>query len=279
MTEERLVLAELLEKAGEGDFAAPGQHLPALRSRSLGPPVEAAARGPVAVVRYADDFVMGFEKAADARRMLVELKDRLAKFGLALHEDKTRLIEFGRLPALQRRAARRAAAGNLRLSRLHPLLRVDTGWPVHCEAQDAEQAPDAQADGAAPGGLAAHARADGRAATLVRQRPARPLRLLWAAEQLPRAERVSPGESGASGSAVYGGAVRRPGAWPGTASKRCSSAFLCHCLGSLILGRRRRHDAGYPREEPGAGKPHARICEGESRMAELLDHNYLFIFI
>ena len=29
----------------------------------------------------------------------------------------------------------------------------------------------------------------------------------------------------------------------------------------------------YPREEPGAGKPHARICEGESRMAELLDHD------
>src|SRR4051812_27581910 len=60
------------------------------------------ASGRVSIVRYADDFVMGFEKAADARRMLVDLKDRLAKFGLALHEDKTRLIEFGRLPALQR---------------------------------------------------------------------------------------------------------------------------------------------------------------------------------
>jgi RNA-directed DNA polymerase len=54
------------------------------------------------IVRYADDFVMGFEKAADARRMLVDLKDRLTKFGLAFHEDKTRLIEFGRLPALRR---------------------------------------------------------------------------------------------------------------------------------------------------------------------------------
>jgi hypothetical protein len=54
-------------------------------------------------VRYADDFVMGFESGADARQMLVDLKDRLAKFGLSLHEDKTRLIEFGRLPALARR--------------------------------------------------------------------------------------------------------------------------------------------------------------------------------
>ena len=54
-------------------------------------------------MRYADDFVMGFESAADARRMLADLKERLAKFGLTLHEDKTRLIEFGRLPALARR--------------------------------------------------------------------------------------------------------------------------------------------------------------------------------
>ncbi len=54
-------------------------------------------------MRYADDFVMGFVSEADARRMLVDLKDRLAKFDLSLHEDKTRLIEFGRLPALARR--------------------------------------------------------------------------------------------------------------------------------------------------------------------------------
>ncbi len=47
-----------------------------------------------------DDFVMNFEKMADARRMLVDLKKRLARFGLLLHEDKTRLIEFGRLSAM-----------------------------------------------------------------------------------------------------------------------------------------------------------------------------------
>ena len=48
---------------------------------------------------------MGFEYEADARRMMVDLKERLAKFGLSLHEDKTRLIEFGRLPALTRQSA------------------------------------------------------------------------------------------------------------------------------------------------------------------------------
>ena len=61
------------------------------------------AHGRVSIVRYADDFVMGFENEADARRMLADLKERLAKFGLSLHEDKTRLIEFGRLPAIARR--------------------------------------------------------------------------------------------------------------------------------------------------------------------------------
>jgi RNA-directed DNA polymerase len=61
------------------------------------------ARGRVSIVRYADDFVMGFENEADARRMRADLQQRLADFGLALHEDKTRLIEFGRLPALARR--------------------------------------------------------------------------------------------------------------------------------------------------------------------------------
>ena len=55
------------------------------------------------IVRYADDFVMGFEKVDDARRMVAALKERLAKFGLTLHEEKTRLIEFGRFSAMARR--------------------------------------------------------------------------------------------------------------------------------------------------------------------------------
>jgi RNA-directed DNA polymerase len=64
------------------------------------------AHGRLSIVRYADDFVMGFEKSADAQQMLANLKERLAKFGLSLHEDKTRLIEFGRLPALTRQQRR-----------------------------------------------------------------------------------------------------------------------------------------------------------------------------
>jgi group II intron reverse transcriptase/maturase len=55
------------------------------------------AHGRVVIVRYADDFVMGFQYEADARKMNVALRERLAAFGLMLHEEKTRLLEFGRL--------------------------------------------------------------------------------------------------------------------------------------------------------------------------------------
>ena len=61
------------------------------------------ARGRVIIVRYCDDFVMGFQYEADAQQMLVHLKERLAKFKLMLHEKKTRLIEFGKLVSELRR--------------------------------------------------------------------------------------------------------------------------------------------------------------------------------
>jgi RNA-directed DNA polymerase len=53
-------------------------------------------RGDVVLVRYADDFVIGFENHSEAAACLEELHTRFAKFGLKLHKDKTRLIEFGR---------------------------------------------------------------------------------------------------------------------------------------------------------------------------------------
>lgn len=63
------------------------------------------AKGEVIVVRYADDFVIGFREEADARRCLADLRERFAKFGLELHPEKTRLIEFGRY-AEERRTKR-----------------------------------------------------------------------------------------------------------------------------------------------------------------------------
>jgi group II intron reverse transcriptase/maturase len=61
------------------------------------------ARGEVYIVRYCDDFVMGFQYSSDARMFRIELAERLVKFGLELHQDKTRLIEFGRFAAANRK--------------------------------------------------------------------------------------------------------------------------------------------------------------------------------
>jgi RNA-directed DNA polymerase len=61
------------------------------------------AHGEVIIVRWADDFVVGFEDEQDARQFLVELRERFARFGLELHPDKTRLLEFGRHAAWKRR--------------------------------------------------------------------------------------------------------------------------------------------------------------------------------
>jgi group II intron reverse transcriptase/maturase len=60
------------------------------------------ARGDVIVVRWADDFIVGFEHRYEAEQFLAELRERFARFGLALHPEKTRLIRFGRYAAQNR---------------------------------------------------------------------------------------------------------------------------------------------------------------------------------
>jgi group II intron reverse transcriptase/maturase len=60
------------------------------------------AMGDMIIVRYADDFIIGFQHESDARRFLDEMRERLGKFALSLHPEKTRLIEFGRFAAERR---------------------------------------------------------------------------------------------------------------------------------------------------------------------------------
>jgi RNA-directed DNA polymerase len=61
------------------------------------------ATGDMIIVRYADDFIVGFQHEADARRFLEEMRTRLQEFALTLHPEKTRLIEFGRFAARDRK--------------------------------------------------------------------------------------------------------------------------------------------------------------------------------
>src|SRR5260370_1910286 len=56
------------------------------------------------IVRYADDFIIGFQHESDAHRFLDEMRKRLQEFALTLHPEKTRLIEFGRFAAKDRKA-------------------------------------------------------------------------------------------------------------------------------------------------------------------------------
>ena len=61
------------------------------------------ATGDMIIVRYADDFIVGFQHESDARRFLDEMRERLQEFALSLHPEKTRLIEFGRFAAERRK--------------------------------------------------------------------------------------------------------------------------------------------------------------------------------
>lgn len=61
------------------------------------------ASGDVIIVRFCDDFVVGFQYRKDAERFLAELRERFLEFNLELHKDKTRLLEFGRFAALNRK--------------------------------------------------------------------------------------------------------------------------------------------------------------------------------
>jgi group II intron reverse transcriptase/maturase len=62
------------------------------------------SRGDIVVVRFADDFVIGFEHKYEAEACIAELRERFAKFGLKFNDKKTRLIEFGRYAADRRKA-------------------------------------------------------------------------------------------------------------------------------------------------------------------------------
>ena len=104
------------------------------------------ATGDVIIVRYADDLVMGFQHRAEAVRFLEEFKERLAKFGLELHPEKTRLIEFGRYAAHKRKQWGRET-GDLHVLGLHPLLRATPqDRYLHCLADHVETANGCEAE-------------------------------------------------------------------------------------------------------------------------------------
>ena len=77
------------------------------------------AHGDVILTRFADDYIAGFEHRDDAERFLADLRERFAKFGLELHPEKTRLIEFGRFAAQRRQGAGLGKPETVRVPGLH----------------------------------------------------------------------------------------------------------------------------------------------------------------
>ncbi len=87
------------------------------------------ARGEVIVVRYADDFLLGFQHRTDGARFLAALRARFARFALELHPDKTRLLEFGRYAAERRQEGGRGKPETFEfLGFTHICARTRDGW-------------------------------------------------------------------------------------------------------------------------------------------------------
>ena len=134
--------------ARSSGFTVACQCVPALRIRSVdrGLALVKAATGDVIVVRYADDLVVGFENRTEAERFLEAFRERLAKFGLELHPEKTRLIEFGRFAAPNREKRVTREAGDLHVPGFHALLReAPEQWSVHRLAENGDEAHGGEA--------------------------------------------------------------------------------------------------------------------------------------
>jgi RNA-directed DNA polymerase len=130
------------------------------------------ATGDMIIVRYADDVVVGFERASDASRFLDAMRARLEAFSLSLHPDKTRLIEFG-LCGRTTQEERSWQTGNLQLPWLHPHLRENTQRLLPATAEMPER-PHAGETQRSEGGTAqAAARPYPRDGTVARPGPER----------------------------------------------------------------------------------------------------------
>ena len=142
--------------------------------------------GDTIIVRYADDFVVGFQYRRDAERFLEAVKGRLGSFELEMHPEKSRLIEFGRYAREKPPEDRAGQTGDVRLPGLHALLCEDSEWALPAGAQPGFEANDAhpeanqggssQADASRCGGCGAMAREGGqRMAELLRRSEQHPI--------------------------------------------------------------------------------------------------------
>ena len=127
------------------------------------------AHGDVVIVRFADDYVVGFEHRGDAERFLADLRGRLAKFSLELAPEKTRLIEFGRFASERRKARGLGKPGDVPVPRLHAHLREDQERALSAQAHHRREAAASKAAQGQGRVSAAYAPAHPRAGPVARR--------------------------------------------------------------------------------------------------------------
>ena len=142
-------------------------------------------RGRATLIRYADDFVIGFEHEEDARRVLAVLGKRLGRFGLNLHPDKTRLLPFRCPPAGQKSGKGLATFDFLGFTLYWARSRRGC-WGMACEPETG----DSVRHGLVPSPSAPSGKGSARGA---HEATARPLQLLRRQRELSQPAAARPG--------------------------------------------------------------------------------------
>lgn len=144
------------------------------------------SNGDMIVVRYADDTIVGFEHRDDAERFLKDFHIRLAQFGLELAPRKDAADRIRQKCHRRPRQKGRGQARNLRLPRLHALLREnEERLGLQTRSQDTSQMQTRQAEGDQGHAAVEHAQIDRRTGTMAGRRPAGLLRVLRSAGKQP----------------------------------------------------------------------------------------------
>ncbi|MDJ0766249.1 MAG: reverse transcriptase domain-containing protein [Myxococcota bacterium] len=99
--------------------------------------VKPRMRGEITLIRYCDDFIIGFEHMEDAERLEKVMQKRFERFNLALHPDKTRLIDFGRPPIDKRGGKGPGSFDFLGFTIYWRRNRKGSGWHVACKTRKA----------------------------------------------------------------------------------------------------------------------------------------------
>ncbi len=98
------------------------------------------------MVRYADDIVIGFDKRYDARRFRIAMQRRLREFGLTVHPEKTRLMEFGRFAAENRAIRGKGKPETFNFLGFHAHQRERSQRQVHADTKDPPGSDDGNSE-------------------------------------------------------------------------------------------------------------------------------------